>query len=189
MVKKIVFLGSDGSGKSSLINYTRRGLARKGKTVDVFFMGWKNFRNPLLRFFSRIYIKKKGKVKEEKLARFRSRSWRFYFVYYSELWLRYLNVLFSRKDYVLMDRYFYDELAFANGGKFKFLRIFTPKPDLCFVLRVSSKTLEKRGVNISKERLELFYNRIYSLSKICKIVKLDNSKKILEAYKIVEKYL
>src|SRR3989344_8818115 len=115
---KIVFLGSEGSGKSTLIRYVKKELDKKRIDSEVFFMGWKNFHNPILKFASKTYLKDREKT-ENKLKRYRERSILFYFVYYSELWIRYLKILLCNKDFILMDRYFYDELAFAKGLKLK----------------------------------------------------------------------
>lgn len=188
MTYTIVFLGSDGSGKSTLLDHTKKKLEEKGKTVDVVFMGWKHFKNPLLRALSRRHMKRKATAgkKEEKLARYRARGWGFYFVYYSELWLRYLHVLFSRKDYVLLDRYFYDELAFSTGMKRKLFTKITPRPDICFVVHADVKTLRKRGVTVKKELLENFYEKIHRLSEHCKMVEIDNSGKLTDTYRIID---
>ena len=180
MGRKIVFLGSDGSGKSSLIKYIYSRLEKEGKVADVFFMGWKNFHNPILRAYSR---GKKGEEGGEKLSRYRERSWFFYFVYYSEMWLRYIWILLSGRDYLLIDRYFYDELAFARGFKFSFFNFFTPKPDVCFVLKTSASTLKKRKVNVSKKNLDNFYNGLKKMKRYCKITEIDSSEKVEETFK------
>jgi len=183
--KRIVFLGSDGSGKTSLIRHTKRELEKEGKSVNVFVMGWKDFHNPLLRFFSRIYLKGKENKKEkgERLDRFRARGWLFYFIYYSELWLRYFNVLLSKADYVLMDRYFYDELMFSRGSKYKFFRLLTPRPDVCLILRVPIDVVRERDkLKVSEDKLENFYNQLYRAESLCKVVRVDNSKPIKGVY-------
>jgi len=183
MRKRIVFLGSDGSGKSSLISYIKNKFENEGKKIEVVFMGWRDFRNPVLRFFSGIYNKrKKNSPDKEKLDRFRKRSWFFYFIYYSELWLRYFRVLFSRADFILIDRYFYDELVFTSGIKFKFFRLLTPKPDLCFILRASNEDLRKREIYFTKEKLENFYNALYRVENICKTIRVNSSKPIKKIY-------
>ncbi len=177
---KIVFVGCDGSGKSTIIKYFKQELEKEGKSVEVFFLGWRNFQNPILRLFSKFYMKRKERkaVKEEKLERFRSRGWIFYTIYYSELLLRYLKILFSRKEYILIDRYFYDELAFSKGMKLKFFKIITPVPNICFILKASPEILRKRGENITKDRLENFYSHMHNLSKSFPMIKLDSSKPV-----------
>ena len=185
---KIAFIGSDGSGKTTLISNIKKQLEKEGKTAEVFFLGWRNFRNPILNFFSKVYLKEKIKknADEEKLARFRERSWFFYLIYYSELWLRYLNILFSKKDYILIDRYFYDELAFARGGKFKFFKLITPLPNFCFLLKSPLKIINSRQKQkISKERFEYFYNNLENLSKSFAIIRIDTSKPINKTSKKV----
>lgn len=189
MGKKIVFLGSDRSGKSSLIQYMKDKLEKEGKSADVIFMGWKNFRNPLLLFFSRMRKEKRENSDDERLKRYRQRSWVFYLFYYSELWLRYFNVLFSRADYVLMDRYFYDELVFASGLKFKVLRLFTPRPHLCLILRASIQDLRKRGIFFSEEKLKGFYRNLYKIEEFCTTLRVDSSRSLPEIYLGVKKQL
>tara|TARA_Y100000310_G_scaffold344875_1_gene460190 strand:+ start:10239 stop:10793 length:555 start_codon:yes stop_codon:yes gene_type:complete len=180
-MKKVVFLGSDGSGKSSLINYVKEQLEKEGNKVDVVFMGWKDFYNPLLRLVSKIYLRRKKKSNEKKLRRFRVRSWGFYFIYYSELWIRYLKVLLSRADYVLIDRYFYDELSFS-GRKLRFLSRLTPSPDKCFVLRAGNNILKERGVDVSKEELDRFYLAFEKLDADW----IDSSGRIEDTFELIK---
>ena len=177
---KIAFVGSDGSGKSTIIKYLKQGLEKEGKSVEVFFLGWRSFQNPILRMISKFYMKRKEKksIKEEKLQRFRPRSWFFYALYYSELWLRYLKIILSKKEYILIDRYFYDELAFAKGMKLKFFKIITPVPNRCFILKASPEILKKRKENISKEMLENFYSHMHKLSESFPMIRLDSSKSL-----------
>lgn len=185
---KVIFLGSDSSGKTTLIKYTKKRLEEDGKSVDVIFMGWRNFYNPILRFFSNIYLKQKArkKVKEEKLARYKSRSWVFYFIYYTELWLRYLKVLLSHKDFILMDRYFYDELMFAKGSKHRFFKLITPRPDIALILKVPLNILKKRGENIKQQRLSNYYKYLDQIKGLCKTMKIDSSKPLNVIYRKIK---
>jgi len=189
---KIAFLGSDGSGKTSLIQYAQKKLQNEGKNVRIFFMGWRDLQNPVLRAFSKIYLKKKEKckkTKEEKLARFRERSWFFYIFYYAELWTRYFKILFSGKEIIFMDRYFYDELVFSSGSKFRFFNLLTPKPDLCIILKCPIKIIEKRGVYIKKEIFENFYNHLNLAKNFCRVVEIDSSGDIEKTYLKIKPYL
>ena len=61
--KKIVFLGSDGSGKTTLLNFTKSKAEERGKTTEVFILGWKRFQNPVLKVLSKIHLKNKEKKK------------------------------------------------------------------------------------------------------------------------------
>ena len=188
---KIAFIGPDSSGKTTLINNLKEELKKKGKTTQIFFLGWRDFYNPILRLFSEIYLQKKRKykIKEEKLKRFRPRSWLFYIIYYSELWLRYFKILFSKNEYILIDRYFYDELAFAKGIKFKFFKIITPNPDLCFMLKVSSKVLKVRGEYISNNNLGNFYSHLEKLQNYFPIIEIDSTKSLSFISKEIKKLL
>lgn len=172
-MKKIAFIGIDGSGKSTLISYTKAKLEEKGFSIGVVFMGWKNFYNPLLRIFSKKH--KKSNI-QNRLKRYRERSWLFYAAYYTELLTRYLKIIFSNKDFILIDRYFFDELAFS-GKKFNFLKSLTPKPDITFILKPSQQSLEKRGEKFEKQELENYYSQFEKLKQFFKIIEIDSSKK------------
>lgn len=184
---KIAFLGCDGSGKSTLSSFISSELKKRGKRSEIIFMGWRNFRNPILKILSKLYLnrKQKKKVEEEKLSRFRERSFLFYTFYYLELWTRYFKVFFSNKDYILFDRYFYDELSFSKGIKNKLFRVLTPRPDLCVILKPSLKTIKNRGVNIQKENFKNFYLHLNNVKKECKTIELDSSKEKKIIYEIV----
>lgn len=186
---KIVFIGSDGSGKTTIINYLKKNLQQQGKTVEVHFFGWRNFRDPILKFFSKIYLKNKMKKNknEEKLERFKERSWFFYFIYFLELWLRYSSIILSNKNYILIDRYFYDELAFSRGLKFKFFKLITPKPDFCFLLKAPLRKINSRiKQKISKDNFTNFYKNLENLSQHFPIIKVDSSKPVNKTYKKVK---
>jgi len=144
MSKKIAFLGSHGSGKTSTINFIKNKLESRGNSVEVFTMGWKQFKNPVLKFFSRIYLKSdyKRQKKEERLDRFRERSWFFYLIYYIELLTRYAEIKRSEADFILMDRYFYEELMFSSGLKRRVFTKFTPIPNKTFVLETNIEIIK-----------------------------------------------
>lgn len=186
---KIVFIGPDDSGKTTLINFFKKKFEEDGKTVDCFFFGWRNFKNPLLKIFSIFYLKNKKEDKtKERIDRYKERSWIFYLIYYSELWLRYLRVLLSNKDYVLFDRYFYDELLFSQGYKSKFFAKLTPRPDLCIVLKPKLITLKKRGQKVSQEKLNYFYDKLDKVSKFCKSIDINDVKSPENVFNLVRKY-
>jgi thymidylate kinase len=179
MSQKIAFLGSHGSGKTSTINFIKNKLEKENKKVDVFTMGWKQFHNPTLRFFSSLYLKspyKKNKT-EDRLDRFKERSWLFYLIYYTELLTRYAEVKRSEADFILMDRYFYEELMFTHGLKRKLLRKFTPLPNETIVLETDSKTITSRGHKVSEEKLKNFYSKLRDLSNEFPMNFIDSSKK------------
>lgn len=185
--KKIVFLGSDGSGKSTLIKYMKDKLEKEGKSVSTFEFGWKEFKSPLMRFISKRHLEKKKIVNKEerKLSRFRSRGWIFYILYYYELLYRYSDVLKSHSEYLLFDRYFYDEFTFASPFKQKILKIFTPKPDLCVILKAPLKTIRKRGIRVEKEQLDNFYSHLSKAKKFAHTIVLNSIKPRKEMYMLV----
>ena len=185
---KIAFLGSHGSGKTTTIEYVKNNLENQGKNVEIIVMGWKNFHNPLLKLFSNLYLKsdyKKNK-NEERLDRFKERSWAFYFVYYIELLSRYLKIKRSKKDFVLMDRYFYEELMFMSKTKYKVFSKITPKPDYCFVLISDYSTIIKRNHVVDKDKLENFNNKLKILSKTFPMNFIDSSESLDKIYKNIK---
>ncbi|MDO8509347.1 MAG: hypothetical protein Q7S27_06730 [Nanoarchaeota archaeon] len=188
---KIVFLGADRVGKTTLIEYTKKKIEAENNTVISFFLGWKKFHNPILRLFSKIHMSRKNKKIEEKsrLARYKSRSWFFYLVYYFELWIRYVKILNSKAQYILIDRYFYDELVFSKGLKFKLFKLITPKPDICFILKAPLNEFKKRGSIESEADIEKFYKTLSKTSSLCKTVELDSSISVKRIYNKLRKEL
>jgi len=189
---KIAFLGSDGSGKTTLINYIKEQLEKKQISTETSILGWKNFHNPLLKIFSKIYLNSKTKQKQknqQRLERFRQRSWFFYIIYYIELWTRYFKILNSKKQIILIDRYFYEELAFMNNLKLNFFKKITPKPDLCFVLKADINTIKARGHEVSEQNLNNFYYHLENLSKVLPMIFLDSSLSLNKIYQKVEQQL
>ncbi len=185
MSKKIAFLGSHGSGKTSTINFIKNKLESRGNSVEVFTMGWKQFKNPVLKFFSRIYLKSdyKRQKKEERLDRFRERSWFFYLIYYIELLTRYAEIKRSEADFILMDRYFYEELMFSSGLKRRVFTKFTPIPNKTFVLETNIEIIKSRGHQASQDKLNMFYDKLKNLSKTFPMVFIDSSKTYEKIYK------
>lgn len=186
---KIVFLGCNGSGKTTILNYTRKQLEKKGQTVDVVVMGWKNFTNPFLKFISKFKTQKISEMNKGRLKRFRQRSFFFYCIYYLELLQRYKLIKNSTKDFVLIDRYFYEELMFANGFAFNLFKKITPPPDKCFILKTSLKVLHKRGHNLSQKELDRFYSHFNKLKKDFDLIFIDSSGSVQKVFKEINKHL
>jgi len=190
---KIAILGSDGSGKTTFRKFLKNEFQKQGLSVDEYVFGWKKFQNPLLRFISKIYLKSKSekKKKQERLVRFKERSFLFYLLYYLELWTRQRKVKKSKKQVTLIDRYFYEELMSIpeTGIKFKFFEKLTPRPDLCIVLEAPLRTILKRNHYASPEQLETFYSKLKKLSRIRPMVFVDSSKSLKQMYKSIEKNL
>ncbi len=191
MVIIIALVGSDGSGKSSLAHYLKKRLEKRGESVRVVFMGWRDFQNPFVRLFSYFYQKRKRSkiLVEEKLARFRPRSFFFYLLYYLELRMRYRKAMNSKTDIILFDRYFYDELVFAPPRLFLLLKRLTPKPDLCVILRVPPSILKKRGVSISAEQHFRFYNSLSRVSLLSPTITIDATKPLSKLSRSLQPYL
>ncbi|PIN77086.1 hypothetical protein COV15_03155 [Candidatus Woesearchaeota archaeon CG10_big_fil_rev_8_21_14_0_10_34_12] len=190
--KKIVFVGSDGSGKSNFIKFVKKKLEKSGKSVEVRFMGWRDFENPLIKAFvrgRRVKESEEMEKNENRLNRYRNRSFLFYLAYYLEMWTRYIKIRKIKSDFVLIDRYFYDELSFASSFKQGLFDLITPKPDLCLVLRADSKTLEKRGENMPESDLNRFYEKLNKTASRGKMINVDSSKNFHEMYRKVKKGL
>ncbi len=186
---KICFIGIDGTGKSTLIDYIKKRFKIEKKSVKIIFMGWRDFSNPILRLFSKLYMKKSKKVKENRIDRYRERSWIFYFIYYSELMIRYVKSLFYNVDFILFDRYFYDELVFSRGLKYKFFKLITPRPDLCLILRVSPKVLRNRGYTFSFIKLNNYYTNFYKIRDFCKMIEINSDKSLEKLYLEVVRFV
>ncbi len=184
----IALVGTDGSGKTTFANYLKKTLEAEGTSACVIFMGWRDFQNPVLRFISYYYKKLKihEQKNEEKLARFRSRSIFFYLLYYLELRMRYRNAVRCTADVVVFDRYFYDELVFASPRLFRILKRFTPRPDLCVILKVLPSVLKKRGVSISVEQYSRFYNSLRKVSLLSPTITIDTTKSLLKLYRSLQ---
>jgi len=188
---KIAILGSDGSGKTTFRKFLKNKFKKQGKTVEEHIFGWKNFQNPILKIISKIYLKIKPErnKKQERLERFKERSFFFYLLYYLELWTRYLKVKKSKKNIVLMDRYFYEELMSMKGGKFWIFEKITPVPNLCIVLQTPLKEIIKRDHYASPKRFNTFYSKLKKLSQKRPIVFLNSSKSLNKMYLDIGKYL
>ncbi len=180
---RIAFIGADMSGKTTLVNFFNEKIKKEGKTSEVFFMGWRDFHNPILRLISRTRIADTGKkARSDSLSRYKSRSWIFYVIYYLELWQRYIKTIGSNKDFILFDRYFYDELLFANEIKYKIFSLITPRPDVCFILQAKIEEFKRRGFTGSEIKLKKFYKKLYRANSLCKTVRLDGSGSLEKNY-------
>ncbi len=182
---KIVFIGAEESGKTTFINYIKEELEKEGKKVSILLMGWKNFINPFLRIFSKMYLKNKKGSASRRIIEHKKRSFLFFMIYYSELWLRYMKALLSKNNIILIDRYFYDELAFANGIKFKIFKLITPEPDLCIIMVAPVSVMRKRGLLVNKKDFYGFYERLKRVAKLGNLIYINSSKNLKNNYFIL----
>src|SRR3989344_1414206 len=113
----ICFIGTDGAGKSTLINEVKKNLESKQKVDSVYF-GWKPFL-PTTKLLS-LLLKKRDYQIAAKMNSKRNERKKFSFLqeimlsyYYVEYLCRYLFQLkiAPKGDITLVDRYFYDMYA------------------------------------------------------------------------------
>lgn len=187
MAKKIiVFFGIDGTGKTTIIDALKTRLSENEEDSEIVYMGVARDRKiPLLGFLMDTYSKMRWNGRSEnttydlKKHGHRERNFFWLFVYYLELWVRYLSFKkITKTKYVLCDRYFYDGLVYANKKNFNFFKKITPSPDHCFLLCVPPNIIMKRKDETRKEDIEVFYKKADLISKYFNIKKIDNTKEI-----------
>ncbi len=194
MAKTIAFMGIDGAGKTTLINEIEKSLRARGETPDIFYMGLgRDIRLPLLkhlmgRYSTKRYNLNKSKSKRKDRDNYRPRSSKWLLVYSLELFLRYFLAKFSRKKYVLFDRYFYDGLVFSSERDFRFLKRLFPRPDKCFLIYAPAKIIRSRKKEAPVKDITKFYERMDEISKHFNIEKIDNTRNLnLVKNEILEK--
>jgi len=195
MKKMIAFVGIDGAGKTTIIKRVSGLLEKRGKKCGVYYMGLgRDLRMPFLKkamgaYSHRKYSSKKTEGGEGvKRDNYRVRSFYWLLVYYSELFLRYFRARFSRKDYVLFDRYFYDGLVFSGEGNFSWLRRFIPKPDKCFLIYAPATVIRKRKKEAEMKDIEEFYSKMDKVGDYFEVDIIDNTRKLEEVEReILEK--
>lgn len=170
----IVLAGLDGSGKSTI---GLELLERIKCNAIVQYMGWKDFKNPLVILFRKLkYRNKKSKHKVSDSVV--TRSILELTAYYLELYTRYLFVLLKQKpQIVIYDRYFYDWLALAKRGtSYNMFKLLTPKPSIIIFLTASADVLYPRKKELSYrkiEKLHLLYSDLFK--DINNVVTIDTS--------------
>jgi len=152
----ISFLGSDGSGKSTVINgllENRLPFRRK----DYFHL------KPIV---SKKTITENEIItdphKYEQYSKFKSYVKLFYFIYQYNLgWIKNILKLKIKSSLIIFDRYYDDLLVdhkrYRYGGLksvAKIARLFIPKPDLYFILTADPKVIYERKQEVPFEELE-----------------------------------
>lgn len=187
----ICFIGTDGSGKSTLISETKKELEKKqGIGVKTLYFGWKPFL-PTTKLLSFILKKRDYRIADKMNYKSNNAENRFNFLqeamlcyYYIEYLSRYifqlkLPLLFTKKKITLVDRYFYDMYAhyhYADQSRiFPILLKIMPKPDLTVFLDVDVQIAQQRKPEMNFNLLEEHHQRYQQLSKLIntKIVKTD----------------
>lgn len=184
--KTVVFIGIDGSGKTTTITKIKEELKKIGEESKVVYMGLgDNFTLPFLRkmleFYSNIKYKQLNKIRKKELKKdnWRERKFFWILIQYIELWIRWIkSKIFSKEKIILFDRFFYDGLIFSNEKNFHFFKKFTPKPDVCFMLVAPPEIIIKRKNEASLKNIENFYKKAELLKKYFEIKTIDNTKSL-----------
>lgn len=192
--KIIAFFGIDGAGKTTIINELKKRLKKEGEDFEVLYMGVSREQKiPFLKNIMNLYSKIRWSGKSVRTTynirrdSYRERNFLWLFVYYIELLYRYLySKKISKRKYVLLDRYFYDGLFYAEGKNFNFFRRIIPKPDICFLLKVPANIIMERKDEAKETEIKKFYEKAELISKYFPIKTLDNTKKI---YKVVDEIM
>jgi thymidylate kinase len=195
--KIIAFFGIDGTGKTTIINALRNKLNKSGEDAEIVYMGVaRNQKIPYLKnvmnLYSRIRWSGKGARTTYNMRRdaYRERNFLWLSIYYIELLVRYLySKKNSKKRYILLDRYFYDGLFFAEGKNFSLFRRIIPKPDFCFLLKVPSKVIMERKDEAKEVEIKRFYEKAKIISKYFPIKTIDNTKSIDKVLKEITGYI
>ena len=181
MGRNICFIGTDGSGKSTIV----KEIAKRVDGRKVYF-GWKPFL-PSTKLISWIFRKKGYKIADD----MNKKQKKFSFVqeimlvyYYVEYLARYLSkIAFSSKP-VVIDRYFYDMYAHYDYASrsvlFKYLMRIYPKPDYIFFLDVGVEDAKKRKPEMDIELLKMHRDKYIELSEILGIKRIDTRNSVLK---------
>jgi len=150
----ISFLGSDGAGKSTIIDeiLEKRLPFRRKDYFHLKPLKSKNEKNTTVEDPHKYppYSKLKSYIKL------------LYFIYqYNFGWLKNIVPLKIKSSLVIFDRYFDDMLVdtkrYRYGGSVgvaKFARLFIPKPDIYFILTTDPKVIYERKQEVAFEELE-----------------------------------
>ena len=90
--------------------------------------------------------------------------------------IRYVRARFSGKDYVLMDRYFFDGLVFAESLNFFWLKLVIPKPYKCFLIHAPVEVIRKRKQEAEKKDIEKFYFKMRKVGCYFDVDVVDNTR-------------
>lgn len=154
---RIALVGLDGAGKTTAANDIAEHVSVE---TCVQYMGWKEFKNPLMVFFRVKYGNKKRpprqlstEVKDVSLLQIS--------MYYLELYTRHFLLFLKRNSpLVVYDRYFYDWLILVKNSTLR--RFFTriiPVPDLIVFLTGPEGVLYSRKKEVAIEKLKFIKNR------------------------------
>lgn len=169
--KVVVFMGADGSGKTTTITELIKHLG--DENCYYVHLGNKSQILPTTRLINRlrkkqsiteVIVNDKIEVKKKRTLILKIKEVVFNINYFLEVlthivWIYIKNTLFTKKKYIMVDRYIYDRYE-LNEKIFKY-NLF-PSPDIIFLLDASLETLLERKNEHSKEVLEYFQNKYYA---------------------------
>ncbi len=154
MVKSIAFLGSDGSGKSTIIDLLTQSQELPYSGMEYFHL------KPLKQKSSSQMVEDP----HEKPLYSKAKSYLklLFFIYqYNKGWIK--NILGEKKSnkLIIFDRYYDDLLVdykrYRYGGSIafaKFVRYFIPKPDLYFILVGDAELIYARKKEVAFDELK-----------------------------------
>jgi len=171
---RVVFIGVDGSGKSSTIAMLKKKI--KCLKVATKYMGWKNFKIFPIAIYENIIRPKKNLYlnNDRKAKKFGFFSLA---IFYLELSIRYFVWMISAKDVIIFDRFFYDRLVRAKSSLlYKLFYYLTPKADLIFYLTASPKVLYQRKPEISVTNIKQIQNAFEKKKNDINYIAIDTDK-------------
>ncbi len=167
----ICFIGSDGSGKSTMVNESKEYLNRFGiKNISIsggVFSGIKspfNKKRIIKDYSERVFNPLEKNIKL--LARILFQI------------PKQIKIAYYRKKglFVISDRYSYDTIFFYGGGSFfkHLVKIISQKPTKCFYLKAKPKEIYKRNKELSLNTISRVSSRIDANKSYFKLVELKN---------------
>ena len=170
--KVVVFMGADGSGKTTTINELMSLLGEE--KCHYVHLGNKSEILPTTRLINKYRKDNIKKVNEIKVVDFHKKKNKINFiskiksiifnlnflleVYINICWIILKNKFYLRKEFILIDRYIYDRYE-VNDSMLKY-RLF-PAPSLIFLLDASINTLLERKNEHPEITLKYFQNKYY----------------------------
>jgi thymidylate kinase len=155
MVETIAFLGSDGSGKSTIIDTLLASDELNYNKTEYFHL------KPIIKKSSSETVVEDPHEKPV-YSSLKSYTKLLFFIYqYNRGWMKNISPLKSKNTLVIFDRYYDDLLVdyrrYRYGGSMsiaKFARKFIPKPELYFILVTDAEIIFKRKQEVEFSELE-----------------------------------
>jgi len=156
MVKTIAFLGSDGSGKSTVIDTLLESDELNYNKIEYFHL------KPIVKKSSSESVVVDDPHEKPVYSVLKSYMKLLFFIYqYNKGWMKNIKPLSSENTLVIFDRYYDDLLVdyrrYRYGGSMalaKFARKFIPKPELYFILVTDAEIIYKRKQEVEFSELE-----------------------------------